>query len=201
MAGWDRKDAAGSPPPLSVAMGLTALAGIALFLMVERPAIAAEPASAPASDIAAQVSFDLAFDEFAMDAREAAPSQATILAAEQRFTAAPVEAAKPKQNRRTAGQAIRNGNASYYGARFAGRRTANGEIFNPSKLTAAHRTLPFGTRLKVTNKRNGRSVIVRVNDRGPFHGNRVIDLSREAAKRIGLLHRGHGPVELARLSS
>ena len=90
----------------------------------------------------------------------------------------------------------RNGVASYYGKRFHGRRTANGERFNMNAMTAAHRTLPFGTRVKVTNPRNGRSVTVRINDRGPFHGNRSIDLSRGAAARIGLVHAGVGRVKL-----
>jgi rare lipoprotein A len=89
--------------------------------------------------------------------------------------------------------------ASYYGAGFAGRATASGERFNPAALTAAHRTLPFGTLIKVTNPRNGRSVVVRVNDRGPFHGGRVIDLSQEAARQIGLVQEGRGVVQLATL--
>lgn len=90
----------------------------------------------------------------------------------------------------------RDGIASYYGKRFHGRRTANGERFNMNAMTAAHRTLPFGTRVKVTNPRNGRSVTVRINDRGPFHGNRSIDLSRAAAARIGLVHAGVGKVKM-----
>lgn len=93
------------------------------------------------------------------------------------------------------------GNASYYGARFAGRRTASGETFDPAELTAAHPSLPFGSKVRVTNRTNGRSVIVRINDRGPYHGNRVIDLSREAAKRIGIVGPGHGSVEVALLAS
>lgn len=92
-----------------------------------------------------------------------------------------------------------SGEASYYGVRFAGRPTASGEPFDPVLLTAAHRTLPFGSRVKVTNKRNGKSVVVRINDRGPFHGGRIIDLSKEAAEKIGLLRRGQGLVELALL--
>lgn len=88
------------------------------------------------------------------------------------------------------------GIASYYGRRFHGRRTANGERFNMRALTAAHRTLPFGSRVRVTNPRNGRSVTVRINDRGPFTRGRTIDLSRAAATRIGLVKRGHGRVEL-----
>lgn len=92
---------------------------------------------------------------------------------------------------------IGTGEASYYGRKFAGNRTANGERFDPGRLTAAHRTLPFGSKVKVTNPRNGRSVVVRINDRGPFHGNRVIDLSKEAARQIGLIQRGSGKVRLA----
>ena len=76
--------------------------------------------------------------------------------------------------------------ATYYGQEFAGHRTASGETFNPNALTAAHRTLPFGTRVRVTNSRNGRSVIVRINDRGPFAKGRAIDLSSAAAQAIGM---------------
>ncbi|MCJ8190826.1 septal ring lytic transglycosylase RlpA family protein [Sphingomicrobium aestuariivivum] len=86
--------------------------------------------------------------------------------------------------------------ASYYGRRFAGRPTASGEIFDPGQLTAAHRTLPFGTVVKVTNTHNGKSVTVRINDRGPFHKSRDIDLSRAAAEEIGLIQRGHGKVTI-----
>jgi len=91
------------------------------------------------------------------------------------------------------------GRASYYGERFRGRRTASGERFNPDHLTAAHRTLPFGTRLRVTNVRNGRSVVVRVTDRGPFHGRRVLDLSKAAARRIGMIAAGTARVRMERL--
>ncbi|HBC16052.1 MAG TPA: septal ring lytic transglycosylase RlpA family lipoprotein, partial [Erythrobacter sp.] len=78
-----------------------------------------------------------------------------------------------------------------------GRRTASGERFDMHALTAAHRTLPFGTLVEVTNPSSGKSVTVRINDRGPFHGNRVIDVSREAASQLGLIRRGHGTVHLA----
>lgn len=88
------------------------------------------------------------------------------------------------------------GRASFYGKRFAGRKTANGERFNPRALTAAHRTLPFGARVRVTNIANGRSVIVRINDRGPFVGRRVIDLSRAAAEQLGMVRRGVARVHL-----
>ena len=76
------------------------------------------------------------------------------------------------------------------------RSTASGEPYRAVKLTAAHRTLPFGTLLRVTNVRNGRSVVVRVNDRGPFHARRVVDLSRAAAAELGLVRRGRGQVRL-----
>lgn len=89
-----------------------------------------------------------------------------------------------------------SGPASWYGPKFHGRQTASGEPFDMHDLTAAHRTLPFGTRVRVTNDANGRSVIVRINDRGPFHGKRVIDLSRTAAKAIGLVSRGVGRVKI-----
>ncbi len=97
------------------------------------------------------------------------------------------------------GQAIGSGKASYYGAELAGNPTANGETFDPTEMTAAHRTLPFGTRLRVTNERTGASVVVRINDRGPFHGNRVIDVSTAAAKEIGLKRAGTARVSLERL--
>jgi rare lipoprotein A len=76
------------------------------------------------------------------------------------------------------------GIASWYGGKFQGRKTASGEIYDMNKLTAAHKHLKLGTKLKVTNKRNGKSVIVKINDRGPFVGNRVLDLSRAAAKKL-----------------
>jgi len=91
---------------------------------------------------------------------------------------------------------VGRGEASYYGARLAGNPTASGEAFDPSKLTAAHRTLPLGSRVRVTNLRNDETVTVRINDRGPFHGNRVLDLSRRAAERIGMLARGTARVKI-----
>ena len=89
---------------------------------------------------------------------------------------APAEEAKP----------IQTGAASWYGPGFHGKRTANGERFNTNALTAAHKTLPFGTQLRVTNERTGQSVVVRINDRGPDAHGRVIDLSKAAAQAVGL---------------
>jgi rare lipoprotein A len=88
------------------------------------------------------------------------------------------------------------GAASYYHDALEGRPTASGQRYHGEALTAAHRSLPFGSLVRVTNLANGLSVVVRVNDRGPFARHRVIDLSRAAAQRIGLLARGHGRVRL-----
>jgi rare lipoprotein A len=88
------------------------------------------------------------------------------------------------------------GLASWYGGRFQGRRTASGEIFDTRQLTAAHKSLPFGTRVLVTNLTNGKSVTVRINDRGPFVAGRIIDLSLAAAAAIGLAGKGVVPVRL-----
>jgi rare lipoprotein A len=91
---------------------------------------------------------------------------------------------------------IGTGQASWYGPGFFGNRTANGEVFRPGTMTAAHRTLPFGTRVRVTNLNNGRVAVVRINDRGPFHGNRVIDLGHGAAKELGVISSGLARVKL-----
>ncbi len=91
----------------------------------------------------------------------------------------------------------RTGLASYYSREIAGNRTASGERCDPEDFTAAHRTMPFGTRLRVTNLASGMSTVVRINDRGPFRGNRVIDLSHAAARAIGLDRAGTGQVSLA----
>ncbi|MEO1375348.1 MAG: septal ring lytic transglycosylase RlpA family protein [Cyanobacteria bacterium J06635_10] len=88
------------------------------------------------------------------------------------------------------------GIASFYGYDGSGNKTASGERFNPERLTAAHRSLPFGTRVRVTNMRNGRSVVVRINDRGPFIRGRVIDLSHRAARVIRMIGRGIAPVRV-----
>jgi rare lipoprotein A len=92
---------------------------------------------------------------------------------------------------------VGRGSASYYASKFNGRRTASGERFDSTSLTAAHRTLPFGSLVRVTNVASGKSVVVRINDRGPFSHGRMIDVSRAAAEEIGLVSRGHGTVELA----
>jgi rare lipoprotein A len=90
-----------------------------------------------------------------------------------------------------------SGFASWYGPGFQGHRTASGERFNSAGLTAAHRSLPLGCQVLVTNRVNGRSVVVRINDRGPFGTGKVIDLSRASARAIGMS--GSAPVTLSRL--
>ena len=90
---------------------------------------------------------------------------------------------------------VKTSYASYYHDKFNGRKTASGQIFSNKKLTAAHRTLRFGTKVKVTNPKNGESVIVTINDRGPFHSSRALDLSKAAFDEIGNLSSGTMAVE------
>lgn len=96
-------------------------------------------------------------------------------------------------------QDIGGGLASWYGPGLTGHHTASGERFDPGELTAAHRSLPFGSKVRVTNERTGRSVVVRINDRGPWARGRVIDLSEAAARQIGLVASGEAQVSLALL--
>ncbi|KGT48732.1 MULTISPECIES: septal ring lytic transglycosylase RlpA family protein [Acinetobacter] len=91
------------------------------------------------------------------------------------------------------------GTASWYGRQFHGRKTASGETFDMNAMTAAHRSLPLNCFIRVTNKNNGKSVVVKVNDRGPFHGNRVLDLSYGAAKRLGITNSGTAKVSIERV--
>lgn len=95
---------------------------------------------------------------------------------------------------------VGDGMASYYGKELAGNRTANGERFNPEELTAAHPSLAFGSKVRVTNLNNGQSVVVRINDRGPFTHRRVIDVSHAAAREIGMHRSGTARVSMALLS-
>jgi rare lipoprotein A len=94
---------------------------------------------------------------------------------------------------------VETGLASWYGARHHGKRTASGELFDPKKFTAAHPTLPWGSIVKVTNLANGKSVEVRINDRGPYGRGRIIDLSRAAAKVLDMLRTGIAQVKIERL--
>lgn len=108
-------------------------------------------------------------------------------------TASPAET--PMAAREMIGDEMQ-GTAAWYGRKFSGRKTASGKRFNPNKMTAAHRTLPFGTRVKVTNMSNERSVVVTINDRGPTSTARIIDVSRAAAKKLGFQRAGLTEVTL-----
>ncbi len=112
------------------------------------------------------------------------------------FAAASAALAAPVSVQAEAVTQTQRGTASWYGPGFHGRRTASGETFDQNALTAAHPSLPFGTRARVTNHANGESVVVRINDRGPYAHGRVIDLSREAAEDIGLTAAGVGRVTI-----
>lgn len=103
---------------------------------------------------------------------------------------------KPPQKIASSVRARLSGMASWYGPGFHGNRTASGEVYNQHALTAAHRSLPFGTRVRVTNTRTGRSVVVRITDRGPFIRGRVLDLSAAAARMLGVVQAGVAPVQL-----
>ena len=94
------------------------------------------------------------------------------------------------------GSSTQSGKASYYHDRFHGRKTASGAAYNKNSLSAAHKTLPLGTQVRVTDARSGKSVVVRINDRGPYARGRVIDLSRAAAREIGLVNKGVANVKL-----
>jgi len=98
-----------------------------------------------------------------------------------------------------AGNAFQAGTASWYGPGFRGHRTASGERYNPAAMTAAHRSLPFGTKIRVVNEKNGRSVVVTVNDRGPFAHSRIIDLAKGPAEELGLMSTGTAYVSLHRV--
>ncbi|HEX6176674.1 MAG TPA: septal ring lytic transglycosylase RlpA family protein [Candidatus Binatia bacterium] len=100
------------------------------------------------------------------------------------------KATRQANSRETSKRKIIRGQASWYGPGFHGKKTASGEIFDQSRLTAAHKTLPLGTKAKVTNLENGNTVEVEINDRGPYVGDRVIDLSRAAANALGFVESG-----------
>ena len=98
-------------------------------------------------------------------------------------------------------ESVLTGVASWYGPGFHGRTTANGEQYNMNDMTAAHKSLAFGTRVKVTNQTNGKSVVVRINDRGPYVGSRIIDLSKSAAQAIDMIGPGTAAVTVEILAA
>ncbi|MWV28361.1 septal ring lytic transglycosylase RlpA family protein [Aurantiacibacter rhizosphaerae] len=144
---------------------------------------AAQPAFQPSE----AAHFENAFVRFAEPVEPSLPDHAVDITT--------IEPAEPTAT------PIGPGIASYYGRKFHGRPTASGERFDMNALTAAHKTLPFGSRVRVINPRTGASVVVRINDRGPFVRGRDIDVSRAAAEQIGIVRSGHGRVELELLDS
>ncbi len=173
----------------SLAVLALGLSVTALNAADRAPVPAEAPAAAPAEGprfVPSADAFAEAFGDMDAPAAIAVPSHAVD-----------VETLAPSAD--TLGAEIGAGVASWYGRAFAGRKTASGERFDPAELTAAHRTLPFGTKVRVTHAGSGRSVVVRINDRGPFHGSRVIDLSQAAAEAIGIRSAGSGRVTLATL--
>jgi rare lipoprotein A len=167
-----------------------ALRTLALAAALMLPASASAPALAETGD-----TFSTSFADVGSAVASVTPASGAV-----DITAIdPAEEAPSPGLDNSAARVIGGGVASYYADKFNGRRTASGESFSNSALTAAHRSLPFGSKVRVTNPANGKSVVVRINDRGPFHGGRVIDLSRNAAAQLGIVQRGHGRVELALL--
>jgi rare lipoprotein A len=162
---------------VSPAMHVSQLLGAAALLMAPlattAPAMAASSLATPAADAVI---------------RDVAPPSVW----EERFLRQMPSA--PNGLRQLASAAT--GQASWYGPGFYGNRTANGEVFRPGTYTAAQRSLPFGTRVKVTNLNNGRSTVVRINDRGPFVGGRIIDLAHGAASDLGVTASGVATVRL-----
>lgn len=153
--------------------------------------LAASSAAPAQSDFQASTGMDAAAAAAFVELLPVQPGSATIKS--ESAAIVPAEISAPQES------VIGRGSASYYADKFNGRRTASGERFDNDEMTAAHRTLPFGSRVRVTNPGNGRSVVVRINDRGPFTRGRMIDVSRAAAQELGLIARGHGNVELALL--
>ena len=160
-------------PFATVATGLFA-AGFALFPVLAR---------------------DVASTDFYDPFEPLAPEPVQAVAPKAPVVVQPPVVAPPKPAK-TLVVSTSTGEASWYGPGFFGNRTANGEVFRPGTMTAAHRTLPFGTKVKVTNLRNGKETIVRINDRGPFSGHRVIDIAHGAAQHLGLVSSGIAQVRL-----
>ncbi|MGH9744279.1 MAG: septal ring lytic transglycosylase RlpA family protein [Candidatus Acidiferrum sp.] len=163
-------------PPILLLLSLAwtvAIAGCASRRVTANPPVPSQPAPASPATIESSKS--------ATAIGEAAPSPAP-------------GGVNPSGN--PPGAYIEEGNASWYGAPFNGRRASNGEIYDMDKFTAAHRTLPFGTMVRVTNLNNGKSTVVRITDRGPFVENRIIDLSRAAARQIESVGPGVVPVRV-----
>ncbi len=164
------------------------LAGLALMAV----ALPAGSANAASEDAADAVNSDAA-PGFAAQFK---PYIAPVETAATPAGAVDLTSFEPPVEAEDAGRSMGTGVVSYYGRQFHGRPTASGERFDMNAMTAAHKTLPFGSVVRLTNPGNGRSVTVRINDRGPFVRGRTIDVSRAAAEKLGIVGRGHGTVEI-----
>ena len=177
--------------------------GVALFPVLAREieadtvresldAVLSQPLQPFGSEVEDAEMVEAEDSEVVEDAPASAPSSHSAPKPETAITAPAVQPPPAQPNV----VSVSTGEASWYGPGFYGNRTASGEVFRPGTLTAAHRTLPFGTKVRVTNLWNGRSAVVRINDRGPFIGHRVIDLAHGAATQLGLVASGIAQVKL-----
>jgi rare lipoprotein A len=164
----------------------------ALALAIATPATAGSPAHEAAAP-SAKADFAEHFAAFKAPATPSVSDSAVDITTSQ--PSAKRKADKPVALLDTH-RVIGSGRASFYASEFHGRRTASGARFDMHALTAAHRTLPFGSKVRVTNERNGRSVVVTINDRGPFHDSRILDVSRAAAERLAMVNAGSAGVKL-----
>ena len=182
------------PISMGMAMNLIGIGAAASALLMNMPLQAAEGLKAATPALGSRLGRLL--DSVAVPK----PVQKTLLTpAEIREVSFPVPAAiLPPPKLKTVPLVVRvlTGEASWYGPGFYGNRTASGEIYRPGTMTAAHRTLPFGTKVRVTNLWNGRTAVIRINDRGPFVDHRVIDLGHGAASHLGLTASGIAQVKL-----
>lgn len=165
-----------------------------LFAALALSACAAQQSPAPDAPPPAEPAPHAAAAPAAPAAQHAAAAPAAKKAARQ-------SAAKKADKTEKTAKFSQTGKASWYGPGFHGKKTANGERFDMNTLTAAHRTLPISSRVRVTNLANGKSVVVRINDRGPYHGNRVMDLSKAAAQELGFIRTGTAQVKIEPLAS
>ena len=192
------------PLGLFAALALTACAAPQPPTAQSQTAPAADNATAPPPPPAAQSQTAPAADN------AAAPPPPPAAASAQKTAAAPVRKNWQTAAKKTEVQTAKadgktafsqTGKASWYGPGFHGKKTANGERFDMNTLTAAHRTLPISSRVRVTNLANGKSVVVRINDRGPYHGNRVMDLSKAAAQELGFIRTGTAQVKIEQITA
>ncbi|MFC3097506.1 septal ring lytic transglycosylase RlpA family protein [Alteraurantiacibacter palmitatis] len=176
-------------PRIALALAASAVLGLTLAdagrAQTAQDSVAASAVAIPATTAVSGPTFQPSAEALAEQAALALPQPIEPLA-----EAPSAPAATPL------GTPLGSGIASFYADRFNGQRTASGERFDNRALTAAHRTLPFGSLVRVTNPANGASVVVRITDRGPFSHGRLIDVSRAAAEELGLVRAGHGRVEL-----